>query len=391
MAGTGSAFLALGYTHQVRTEVNEGSVRALELCELGVAQSIYELGRDEDVDGNNLVGSVAGRALAGFYDVAGVQQDRRHFTLTARANTQDAARRVEVVVWARPTTVFTQALAALENVEISGGFKTDSYDSLDGSYISQALNTDENGDPYAKAFGDISSNGTLLIDGDSITIRGSVGVGAGETPVIIGEPTITGEMAPMTEPLELPIPSYDEFYEAYLNNDNAGIPLGVGIRYDAVNMTLRVGAGATVTFAPGIYFFTDLTIVGNAVLQFNDETRIYITGDLDAAGGSITNLTEKAANLSIIAYPYAIPIGFTPPDPQEIALSGGSSTALTVYAPAADVKIAGGSDIYGSVVGRTIKGNGASFHYDESLGYDEDIEFQPYVRVAWRELGRPAD
>jgi len=391
MAGTGTAFLSLNFTHQVRAEVNEGSVRALALCELGVAEAMYELGRNEDVDGDNLVGSVSGEGLAGEYEVSGVQADRRHFTLTSRAANRDTSRDIEVLVWAKPTTYFTQALAGIDNVYISGGFETDSYDSLDGTYLSQLVNTDENGDPYAKAFGHISSNGTMTIEGDAVTVHGSVGAGPELEVEILDNPTITGEVTSLEEPLDLPAPSYDEFYDAYLDNENASIPTGRGITYDPVHMTLQVGAHATVAFPPGTYFFTDVAIAGNAVLQFDAETKIYLTGNLDAAGGSITNLTEKAKNLSIIAYPYAIPVGFHPPDPQEIDLAGGASTALTVYAPAADVKIVGGSDLFGSVVGRTIKAQGARFHYDESLGYEEDIEFQPYVRVAWQELGRPAD
>jgi len=391
MAGLGSALLSLAISHQVRAEVNEGSVRALALCELGVAQAMYELGRDEDVDGDDFVGSVAGAGPSGDYEVAGVQADRRHFTLTAHAANRDASRDIEVLVWAKPTTYFTMALAGIDNVTVGGGFTTDSYDSLDGTYESQAVHTDENGVPYAKAFGNISSNGSLSIGGSTVTIHGSAAAGPGEEPEISGDPTITGGIEPLDEPLDLPIPSYDEFYQAYLDNDNAAIPTGRGVTYDPVNLALVVDGNATLNFPPGTYFFTSLTIAGNAVLQFNAETRIYLTGNLDAAGGTITNLTELARNLTIIAYPYPIPLGFNPPRPQELALAGGASTALTVYAPAADVSISGGADLYGAIVGRAVYGNGCSFHYDESLGYEEDIEFQPYVRVAWRELGRPAD
>ena len=98
-----------------------------------------------------------------------------------------------------------------------------------------------------------------------------------------------------------------------------------------------------------------------------------------------------ARNLTVKAYPYRLPETFRPPHVQTISLGGSATTALSIYGPAAEISVSGSSHLFGAIVGATIDARGARFHYDEALGYEEDIEFQPYVRVAWRELGRPAD
>jgi len=386
MAGSSVAFLALGHTNQVRAELQQDSVRALEACEIGIVRAKYELARNEDVSGDEVIGDVAGTVHGGSYTVSAAPVDLRHVALTARGESADIDRRVQVVLRQRPTTVFSQALAGVDDVRVAGGFMTDSYDSLEGSYADQAVNEDESG-VYARAFGDISSNGTLSLSGSDTTVRGIASAGPGEQATIEGTPLISGGVSSLTAPLEFPAPPAAEFYEAYATNDNGAIEPGHGIDYDPETKALVVDGGATLSLEPGTYFFSSLFLSGRAEIQVSGETRIYMTGNLDASGGSITNLTEQASDLSILVHPYTILDGVPPPDPLEVHLAGSASTALTVYAPEADVYISGGSDLFGAVVGRTIDARGAQFHYDEALGFEDDIDFQPYQRVAWREIG----
>jgi len=390
LASLGAAVIAQGSSHSIRVELNEDSIQDLALCELGVGRATYEIGRGEDTDEEEGVGNV--RFTRGQEEVL-VRANplaRRHVRLLARATSPGSSRAIEVTLHATPTTVFSQALAGQDDVTVGGGFVTDSYDSDEGSYLSQLVNADENGS-YANAFGSVSSNGTLSVEGSSTSIRGSASAGPGQELTTTGSPSITGSTESLSQPLDFPFPPIEEFMEALLDNRNGTWAPTAGVSYNPVTYSLSVAAHTTLSLPPGTYFFTSLSIAGHSRLEIQGETRIYLTGGLNATGGTITNLTERARDLAIIAHPYRIPVTHVPPDPMVLSLSGSASTALTVYAPACDVNIAGGSDLFGAVVGRTIDARGAMFHYDESLGYEEGIDFQPHAQVAWREVGRPVE
>jgi hypothetical protein len=60
---------------------------------------------------------------------------------------------------------------------------------------------------------------------------------------------------------------------------------------------------------------------------------------------------------------------------------------LTVYAPQANVSLAGNADIFGAITAYNIDVNGTfQFHYDESLATNSEPTISHFEMVGWREL-----
>jgi len=73
-----------------------------------------------------------------------------------------------------------------------------------------------------------------------------------------------------------------------------------------------------------------------------------------------------------------------------MSVSGGSGSALTVYAPYTDVAVTGSGAIYGSIIADNLQAQGgAQFHYDEALGGGPSSGPPKLTRVYWRDLAQP--
>lgn len=126
---------------------------------------------------------------------------------------------------------------------------------------------------------------------------------------------------------------------------------------------------------PNVYVVNNFTMRGNATLTIDGPVEIYVTGDLDLSGGTVTNDGDGAAwplpsNLKI----FMVGNG-------TVNLGGGSALHAQIYAPQSEVVIhgTGGSfGLFGAVVGLSIdiKGNSA-IHYDGSkfVGQPEPDDF----------------
>ena len=76
-------------------------------------------------------------------------------------------------------------------------------------------------------------------------------------------------------------------------------------------------------------------------------------------GNGIMNATAFARNCTIWGLPTCTSITY----------SGGAALTGRIYAPSADVRLTGGSDFYGAVVGNSVNCNGSiGIHQDEALG-----------------------
>ncbi len=88
-------------------------------------------------------------------------------------------------------------------------------------------------------------------------------------------------------------------------------------------------------------------------------TVINLTGQFHGSGGSIINTTHFARNLQLVSS-YVGNNG--------VVLSGGTDAYLTVFAPAAQIVLSGGSPIFGALVGNALTVSGSSaIHFDVSL------------------------
>ncbi len=137
---------------------------------------------------------------------------------------------------------------------------------------------------------------------------------------------------------------------------------------------------------------------------------IYTAGDISIAGRGIANGSNNGTGTNNLNRPINLQIWGTRPfsptgTPQDFRVTGNGNLSAVVYAPFADIKLAGSSssgpgsarnDVYGSIVGYTITILGEeSFHYDESLasfGGTAPFGITRWREITgWRQLTDPAD
>jgi hypothetical protein len=143
--------------------------------------------------------------------------------------------------------------------------------------------------------------------------------------------------------------------------------------YDTTGTTYKdakVLSGSTMTLRGGHnYVFNSLTMnSGSQIVIVQDNpaipkaVNVYIKGTsattaLDLSAGSINNPSYDSQRLT-----------FQYGGTNAVKLNGGTTTALVLNAPNADVTLNGNADIYGSIVGKTVTDNGgAKLHFDRHL------------------------
>ncbi|MBA2539734.1 MAG: hypothetical protein H0V17_08885 [Deltaproteobacteria bacterium] len=247
------------------------------------------------------------------------------------------------------------AFAKQCDLTFGGGAVTDSYNSALGTYATTVTNTG----------GNIGTNGTsnscVKLNGSSTDINGNIDIGpGGNTSTTIqttGGATFDSATV-LTTPLSLPsviIPVVGTPQGPRSFNSNAS--LAPNQTYGDVSVT----AGATLTLSSGEYVMNSLKLTGNSILNLNITTgpvTIYIVADLDIAGGTVTNSSNQSTNLIFMVGPGCA----------TVKLSGGAQSSFACYAPDSDITISGGGEIFGAVIGKTVKDVGGSLiHYDKAL------------------------
>ena len=386
---------------------------ALEICEMGLVKAGLEILSQQDADGDG-IGTVTGTYNNGTYTVTAVQDgtltDR--WTLTAQGSYQFAVRRVEVGMRRRQDSNFVEGLFAKDTMTFNGSNTTDAYDSRLGDYLSQAVNSDAYG-TYADTGGHVGSNSNIVLNGSSVAIRGNAIPGPLHETEMSGSPHVGGDTLPRRVEIDLEPASYAEFQAAMLSNDNSQLlpPGGSGgggsggdggkgnpdpgggggsnkssNAYNKNTMALSAKGQEIVTLKGGTYFFSDVKFTGQAELHITGPTVIYVTGEFDVSGGGFINDSGNAANLIVYAHPYALPSGHNPSSSQ-VKIRGGSHAAMAVYAPGAEISVAGNDDVYGALIGDTITVSGNSrFHYDKALGDIQTHSKATIERLYWRDL-----
>jgi hypothetical protein len=120
---------------------------------------------------------------------------------------------------------------------------------------------------------------------------------------------------------------------------------------------------------------------GSVVIVNGVNVKIYVAGDLNFSGNGLVNYNNKASSLEIY--------GISPTDgtTQTFTLAGSSDFYGTVYAPGADLKLAGGGgsgEFVGSFTGKSAFLNGTTqIRYDEAL--DGTGRISSFKIAAWFE------
>jgi hypothetical protein len=267
------------------------------------------------------------------------------------------------------TDPFARAIHAKGTVTLVGGAWSDSFDSRNGPYHS-INNRGHRGDVStdATAAGSVSVETNSTIDGSAL-----VGPGGNPTTAIANNGTITGTTG--VEP-------------SIWNMPFSQIPPGV------VNQgPLSVSGNRTYVLSEGTYWFSSISVTGNAQIKATGAVQIYVTGIADIGGNGVATANNLPPNLLI--YGTVDPTDSTKKC-TVVKIHGNGDFYGAVYAPAAAMDVYGNGAVYGALTGDNAKVNGnGGFHYDESLGNlgrfvttntSTSYTTTGFRRYSWREL-----
>lgn len=235
----------------------------------------------------------------------------------------------------------------LEGVRTHGDIYTDSYNSNEGDYGVGEIYP--NGDLCScqgvNVMGNVEINGDVMYDeGYSVDISGSTY-------------TITGVVDDFGCTITPPPFDIDA---AHANNDNDTLVTESGrdpIRGHSSQLMLT--DFEVLRMNAGVYYFSSVSVVGQARIEVLGPVEIYIAGNATFGGGGIVNVLHDPAALTIYS------------TGTDLKLAGGNNLYGSVVAPDADVTVLGGGTIYGTMFGRTVEIGGDAFiHVDESVLLD---------------------
>lgn len=382
--------LAAGFSSQRMHSRADGCLYALEAAETGIARAEQEVASQTDPGGDG-IGNVSGTYAGSSFTVTATQDPvvTNRWRLLARGWNGSNSRRIEVCARLVPDGPWSYGVFGKISVGFGGsGSSTDSYDSRLGTYSSQATHIDSVG-AYAEPGGSIGSNGSATLS-TSVRIRGNVNAGPGQSPSLSSTATVTGDLMPLTDPLNVPTTPYSEFLSAATTNNNGAWTVTGGLYYDSFTKSLAVGGGNTITLTGAKYFFSRITLTGGSTLKITSgPVKIYVTDEIAFSGGKVANMTGKPVNLQIYQNPYALPAGVTPWH-NSATLSGGSDSAFVLYAPNSAVTVSGGGAIFGACVAGTYSSTSSSqVHYDVALRDQLGGGHSRIQRLYWRDLASP--
>ena len=336
--------------------------------------------------------------------------------LTARGNIQGArAAQVEVsaVIERRAVPTYTYGLFAVDRncnaIEFTGSTITDMYDSSAITWISGLPQATPSG-------GHVGTNGNLTVGG-ATTVRGSLstprtGVGDCSAGAVTaydyqGNATITGGiiklpqevvfsdpdlLSPAPPTTEVNLNGSSTCSEVPITNLTGSCEITTVSGVTAITLTpsgemilpnMHVTSGAPLRLNGGVYNINSLQLTGNARVIVNPGTGSVIlnvrgtgyTEPVDGESGQFINSSFNPANLRII---YA--------GTGTLKLTGGATNAASVYAPKAYVKVSGGSQYYGAIIGRWIFfGGGSKLHRDKKLEDFFSVGPQMMSVFTWKE------
>jgi len=311
---------------------------------------------------------------------------RRDRITGASLATPRATRTLEVL--AKPMSKFRRAILLDSKFNMTGGGMIDSFDSSDSTKSTNnqydAAKRQANADvgvndtQGASDLGSTYVYGDVAYSGPSLTrtenVQGTVSSPFNEPTERVLAPTWTSISANpnvITSTMTLRGGSKDSPKRYKVSSFNID---------SSTTVTMAAHAGGKESYIE-IWVTGDLTTTGQSVISQQPGVHVtyYVEGNVTATGGSFVNQTNVAANNVInVVTPAAGTI-------RTVNFSGGGKFIGAINAPSADFDLAGNSDFYGALIGKTmlIRGGG-SFHYDEALARGEGTG-GAYKVVSWVE------
>lgn len=341
----------------------------------------------------NVTASV--RVMVDIYNPTATQTPRVYSeaTVTLPNDTRTITKTVEVML--RRRSRFAMGLVAKSQIRFNGNTASvDSWNSLYDDAGNLRGTPVAYGTAYKHDSGSIGSTsvavGSVAVNNADIWGFASVG-SSSVTDLSVGTNGIVGAFGSTAGYVDTTRVATD--FTANLDVDSNP---STGSTLSSVGATLGT-TGTTATYRFSGQIVSSLTISGNVTLiltaaagvdairltgsdqltiEAGSSLTIYTAADVKLGGNGLVNLNSQATSFQLYG---------TNPTSQVIALGGTSGFTGVVYAPNADLTIAGNPEVMGSIVANniTVQGN-AHFHYDESL--DSFGATNPYGVVKWREL-----
>ena len=253
---------------------------------------------------------------------------------------------------------FSDAAFGQNDVQFTGNGCTDSYNSALGSYSSTVCS------PQSSCNGGVgtngSSSGSITLTGNACAL-GDCAIGYGGSTSDI---TTTGSAAcnsESVEPATVTLPPVTAPTLTAASPYNVSAPpwqtLTPNESYGAVS-----ASGDGIHLVAGTYVMSSLSLSGGGKLIVDSgPITLYITGS-----GNALNLSGKGVVSAL--NPSDLTILCTD-SVTSASVTGNGTASFGLYCPKADISVTGNGDIYGSIVGNSVKdtGNG-KIHYDQALG-----------------------
>jgi Tfp pilus assembly protein PilX len=280
-------------------------------------------------------------------------------------------------------------------LSFSGGEFTDSYDSSllgsasawSGGAVGSGIPVTQNNTGNVGTNGNLTEGGSSVVHGSLSTPRtgvGKCGSGAVDALTLNGGATVDAGLVQLPQAVNFTTPALPNPMPPTGNVSLNSCPLGMGASCAACSAgapcgsvatttgivlkptagtpislgDIKLTAGSTLHLKAGTYNVNSINLQGNSTVVIDSGPVIMnVVDSLDFSGGTSQNPSFDPSLFQIL---YA--------GTNTLSVSGNANTALMVYAPNANVKLTGGSAIYGSVLAATIQDTGGTgVHYDRHL------------------------
>ncbi|MFP4498419.1 MAG: hypothetical protein ACLFQV_09440 [Vulcanimicrobiota bacterium] len=349
-------------------------------AEAGINRAIYEIKQDSSwetgIDGAGLSHSGASYTVTfnnagsipystnnmmGAGDVTGYGNrvvPRGYIHLVSVGEYEGNTKIEEALISTSGGALFDAAVFVSNTMEMNGNVIVDSFDSSAGDYNSTHSNSDGNIRTNSDGNNIVNLKGRVQVYGD-------VGVGPDGTE----ENTLKVTGRSSYQSFSTSSPQEFPFQEAPITPSLGSITLS-----NAQNVTISPGTYDSLSLSgrsriilqPGDYVFLDgIHFSGQATVKLEEgteRTNVYTLGDIHITGSA--NINEDGKSTRLIIY--------GGPDTDSVHLGGLGTGTFGLYTPAADVHLGGNAQIYGAIVGNSLKinGNNASIHFDRSMTND---------------------
>lgn len=274
-----------------------------------------------------------------------------------------------------------------EALYFGGGGQTDSYDSANNVGNNATIDNP----PYG---GDVGTNGGLKVSGAKSIVNGKLstprsGVGTcdnGNVIALDGDPPDVQGMVKLPQAVKmnspdpiLPAPPLTAIDFKKTGGCPAGAPAECTSAGNTMTITpvgntpvrmgnVSISAQANLHLRAGIYEVNSIDLNGNAFLTIDSGPVIFRVNGKDAGGNYLGMPIQFNGNGVVNGAKVPKNLQFVYGGTGEIQINGNAAASFLAYAPNASITLNGGSNIYGAIVGKTVKDNGgAQIHYDRQL------------------------